>query len=207
MKYSVKHTGKINYQARATDNCVSIFKGLIEKIASGFKGNKEPSVADKVGKPESGFTAGGNFEWEVEASAEITVEELGEIYKFSRENDIHAWDMLKTAGKDIIKGSRVLLNEFKAQGPEWLDAIHAMDLKYEDNEKERELHKFRNEREADAEVKKAGWIRKCSFWYENETDGRKTDGRMTYVHFNGFKKDKKKNEPHKGSFDNFKEEE
>ncbi len=202
MKYSVKHTGKVNYQARATDNCVSIFKGLIEKIASGFKGNKEPSVADKVGKPESGFTAGGNFEWEVEASAEISVEELGEIYKFTRENDIHAWDMLKTAGNDIIKGSRSLLDAFKEQGPEWLDAIHAMDLKYEDNEKERELHKFRNEREADAEVKKAGWTRKCSFWYENEAEGRKTS-----VHFNGFKKDKKKDEPHKGSFDNFKEEE
>ena len=201
MKYAVKNTGKMTYDVKATDNVVGIFRGLIEKITSGFKGNP-PAAKATTEKPESGLTAGVNLEWEIEASAEISVEEMAELYKLAKEYDIHAWECLKTAGKDIIKGSRVLLNEFKSQGPEWMDAVHSMDLIYEDHEKERELHKFRNEREADAEVKKAGWTRKGSFWYENEAEGKKTS-----VHFSSFKKDKKENEPHKGSFDNFKEEE
>jgi len=198
MKYAVKSKGSIGFDAKATDNAIGIISNIWKKI-SGIV-NKDDST--KVEKPESGITTNGSFNWEVEASAEISVEEMAELFRISKENDLHAWDLLKTAGKDIIKGSRVLLNEFKSQGPEWMDAVHSMDLIYEDHEKERELHKFRNEREADAEVKKAGWTRKGSFWYENEAEGKKTS-----VHFSSFKKDKKENEPHKGSFDNFKEEE
>ncbi len=201
MKYAVKNTGKMTYDVKATDNVVGIFRGLIEKITSGFKGNQAPAAKTTTEKPESGLTAGVNLEWEIEASAEISVEEMAELYKISKEYDLHAWDLLKTAGKDIVKGSRVLLNEFKAQGPEWMEAIHSMDLISEDQEKERELHKFRNERELDAEIKKSGWTRKGSFWYENETEGRKTS-----VHFNAFKKEKK-DEPHKGSFDKLYDEE
>lgn len=198
MKYAVKNTGKMTYDVKATDNVVGIFRGLIEKITSGFKGN-QPAAKATTEKPESGLTAGVNLEWEIEASAEISVEEMGELYKLAKEYDIHAWELLKTAGKDLIKGSRSLLNAFKEQSPEWIDAIHTADIKYEDNEKELELHKFKNEREIEAEISKYGWTRKGRSWYEHEADGCKTTVRS------GIKKDK--NESHKGSFDNFKEEE
>ena len=200
MKYTAKTNGKITYDVKATDNVTGVITNLWKKISGIISNSKEDTSTQKVEKPEGGLIAGGVFEWNVEANLDITVEEMTELFKISKENDLHAWDLLKTAGKDLVKGSRVLLNEFKAQGPEWMDAVHSMDLISEDQEKERELHKFRNERELDAEIKKAGWTRKGSFWYENETEGRKTS-----VHFNTFKKDKK-DEPHKGSFDNLKDE-
>lgn len=192
MKYSVKSQGSIGFDAKATDNAVGIISNIWKKI-SGIV-NKDDST--KVEKPESGITTNGSLNWEVEASAEISVEEMTELYKLAKEYDIHAWEVLKTAGKDIIKGSRSLLNAFKEQSPEWIDAIHTADLKYEDNEKELELHKFKNEREIEAEIKKYGWTRKGRSWYEHESDGRKTTVRSEV-----------KKESHKGSFDNFNDEE
>lgn len=204
MKYTAKTNGKITYDVKATDNASSVISSIWKKISGIISNSKEEASTQKVEKPEGGLIAGGVFEWNVEGNLDITVEEMAELFKVSKENNLHAWDLLKTAGKDLVKGSRVLLNEFKAQGPEWMEAVHSMDLISEDQEKDRELHKFRNERELDAEIKKAGWTRKGSFWYENEAEGKKTS-----VHFNSFKKDKKDDDKDrkKGSFDNFHDEE
>ena len=198
MKYTAKTNGKITYDVKATDNASSVISSIWKKISGIISNSKEEASTQKVEKPEGGLIAGGVFEWNVEANFDITVEEMAELFKISKENDIHAWDLLKTAGKDLVKGSRVLLNEFKAQGPEWMEAIHSMDLISEDQEKERELHKFRNERELDAEIKKAGWTRKGSFWYENENGDRKT---TVHADFRNKKKDDNDSNK-KGSFDN-----
>lgn len=81
MKYSVKSQGSIGFDAKATDNAIGIISNIWKKI-SGIV-NKDDST--KVEKPESGITTNGSLKWEVEASAEISVEEMTELYKISKE--------------------------------------------------------------------------------------------------------------------------
>jgi len=125
MKYSVKNSGTIDFGAKATDNVTSVISNFWKKI-SGIINKKDDSV-NKVEKPESGFIANTTLDWNIEASAEISVEEMAELLRISKEQDIHVWDMLKTMGNDLIKGSKTVLEALKKQGPEWLSAISELE--------------------------------------------------------------------------------
>lgn len=125
MKYSVKNSGKIDLGAKATDNVTSVISGFWNKIIGIV--NKKDDSNNKVEKPESGFFANGTINWEIEASAEISVEEMTEIFKLSKENDLHMWDLLKTMGNDLLKGTGAVLNALKEQGPEWIKTIRSLE--------------------------------------------------------------------------------
>lgn len=151
MKYSVKNSGSFEFGAKATDNVMGVISNFWKKIAGIV--NKKDDSSNKVEKPESGLVANSTINWEIEASAEISVEEMAELFRVTKESDIHCWDLLKTMGSDLIKGSKVVLNALKEQGPEWIKTIGSLEDLDSEVSTENDVKSFKRHQAAEKEKK------------------------------------------------------
>lgn len=110
MKYSIKNSGKWTNQMTLSDKILNV----IEKIKGLFNGKdssiKEPNL---FGNVES------DLSWEVEASLDISVDEMKTLIEVCSESDKNAWALLKEMGKDILVGAKEFRKTVKEEIPEW----------------------------------------------------------------------------------------
>ena len=167
MKYAVKNSGTFEFGGRATDNGHNVFKNVLDKLFSKKKDEKSSERPEKV---TGGIEGNSTLKWEIEGSLDISVEEMAELFKLNKENDLHCWELIKKMGADFIKGSEKLLYALKAQGPEWIEVIGLLDDKANDIEHRLEVQSFKRERETEDEISRSGWTRRGKNWYERSKE-------------------------------------
>lgn len=62
-------------------------------------------------------------------SLDISVEEMTTLLKYKVESDQCAWDLMKTMGKDLLKGEKAAREAAKEAIPEWQEICHRANLK------------------------------------------------------------------------------
>lgn len=147
MKYSIKNSGELNIGGKATDNGRRVFGNIITKLF-GKEPKAEENNKDRV---EGGLEGNSNLSWEIEASAEISIEEMAELFKISKENDLHMWDLLKVMGSDLVKGSKKVLEALKEQGPEWIKTIGSLEDLDSEVSTENDIKSFKRHQAAEKE--------------------------------------------------------
>lgn len=96
----------------------------IKKIRSFFNDLLNKENEDKGAKDPTIFGAG-EFKGSATYKAEldISAEEMVELFKLSKDYDLHTWDLLKKMGNDLMEGTRKARHFAEAELPQWQQLV------------------------------------------------------------------------------------
>lgn len=120
MKYSVK--GSVNFGSNGQVHMTDRVKNFLSKVFGG----KEVEESPKNGISGT-FGISGSTEYEL--SAELSSEELVELFKLSKDNDLHVWELMKAMGKDTLKAIVEVRKVASEEIPAWQDIVHNAEMK------------------------------------------------------------------------------
>lgn len=130
MKYSVK--GSVNFGSNGNLHMTDRVKNFLVRVFGG----KETEESPKNGISGT-FGISGSTEYEL--SAEISSEELVELFKLSKDNDLHVWELMKAMGKDTLKAIVEVRKVASEEIPQWQELVHKFNMSDMDYDLEEDI--------------------------------------------------------------------